>query len=160
MRVQRTRFASLRSPLTRKPLGGRRSTLALVLLATISASCARPNLEVRLRELTGSGAVNCGHVSERRYMEANPCLVEAFSGKRPFFVRYDRAGIDSHVERAVVRTTDGRYLQVDFDSDVRGSGSWLFAKPRLAEQPCRPQLVQPVDYPKVFECAAPSPPEL
>ena len=60
MRVQRTRFASLRSPLTRKPLGGRSSrtlawvTLVLGLMLTTSAPTAWLEAEEATQSRTAS----------------------------------------------------------------------------------------------------------
>src|SRR5262249_31434256 len=141
-RVQRARSSALRhrAPLTRHPLGRRGAPVALVAAGALALACTRPSLETRVAELAGPDSVNCGRVAGTEWWVATPCLVEAYAGRRPFFVRYDRQSVDSHLERAIVRTTDGRYVQLDFDSDFRGSGSWLFAKPRLFEQPCEPEL--------------------
>ena len=120
-----------------------RSRLGIAFAFTLtSASCARPNLDTRLRQLAGPGAIDCGFVAPGdNAAAANACSVTAFQGGAPFFVRYKVLGIDSRIERGYVRAADGRLLLLLYDSDVTGGGS-LLAKPKLIELPCAGQVIQ------------------
>ena|SRR5262245_11888021 len=125
---------------------GRTKALAwlgpIVVLAGVG--CDRPNLGERILQLAGPDAVDCGHVSEKDWRTVQPCLVKAFSVKQPFYVRFNIKGIDSHLERVYIGTSDARYFELFYDSDIRGSDSWLFAQPRLEERPCKARVGYPL----------------
>lgn len=112
--LQRTRAALPPSPLSAWSLGcGRwRRLFAALFVVGLLNGCAKPSLERRLIELAGPDATNCGRVDEKAWWEANPCLVTAFKSNEPFYVRYERLGIDSDLERAIVRTRDGRFIEM------------------------------------------------
>jgi len=145
-RLQRTPSA----PLSRQPLGRRKGLWSALVAA--SFACSRPNLEARIASLVGPDATDCGHVSVNGDRAASSsCLVKAFSSGRPFWVRYDRRGIDSHVETAFVRSREGRFLRLEYDSDARGGGS-LLPRPRLTEHPCTGHISEASDRLPEFVC--------
>jgi hypothetical protein len=47
---------------------------------------------------------------------------------------------------AIVRTTDGRYLRVDFDGDVRGRKPRPFGKSRFTDRPLEPAMGRRVTH--------------
>jgi hypothetical protein len=158
-RLQRTPAALPPSPLSRKPFGRqRRSSVTsacglLVLLSSLPACVIRPNLEGRIRELTGPGAADCGHVRLNGDRSATShCLVQAFETSRPFWVRYDLQGIDSHLETVFVRTQHGNFMRIDWDSDVTGNPIESRAKPSLVQTSCSGQLTTAADGSKEFTC--------
>lgn len=121
-------------------------------IAAASLACSQPSLETKIGALVGPNAIDCGHVRvEGDRSRSAECLVNAFRAGRPFSVRYDRHGIDSHLETALVRSRDGRLLKLEYDSDVRG-GSSLRAKPSLSERPCVGRLSETAGQPPAFTC--------
>jgi hypothetical protein len=151
-RLQRTPAAAPPSPLSRKPFGVRKG-IALA-SATLAIACsARPNLEMRIQQLAGPQAVDCGHVAfGADRTRSGSCLLAAIEAGRPLWVRYDRQGIDSHIETVLVRTLGGPFVRLEYDSDIRGSGSTFWAKPKLSEYPCSGRLVREAAKPPEIAC--------
>ena len=156
-RLRAIRRSMCRLGKAKSMLGCRRAAILFPLAwLLLFPGCSRPSLQRRVSQLAGPEATDCGYTHERTWWKVNPCLVAAFRANRPFFVRYQGLGIDSNIEWAVVHTRDGKSLRLDFDSDVRGSGSALFAKPRLTENICVPRLGRPLhDTEDVFMCEVP-----
>ena len=148
-RLQRTRAA--RSPLSRKPFGAPRiaGVVSVVLLMGCSAG---PSLEPRIRDLVGPTAIDCGHVQLNGDRSASGhCLRIAFGSGRPFWVRYDHRGVDSHIETAILRTPAGSFVRLEYDSDIRGGG-FFWAKPSLTESLCTGRLVETEGKPPEVGC--------
>ena len=154
-RLQRTASAAPPAPLSRKSLGRTRQfgrLLASVVLA-ISGCASRPNLQARIQQLVGPGATDCGHVGiGSDTAAANACAVAAFESRHAFWVRYDRAGIDSHLETVFLCSAAGNYFKLEYDSDIRGSASPATAKPRLTTESCAATVSLSPAGVRVFGC--------
>ena len=146
--LQRT---DVRVPLSHFPLSGQRGLWFAVV--AISIACARLTLDTRIQTLVGRRAIDCWRVAHHGdRTESTVCTVRASKGNQPFSVRYDRGGIDSDVETAIVRSKNGRFIRLEYDSDVRGSGSRFWAKPRLTESPCVGKILKTHGHPPEFNC--------
>ena len=142
-RLQRTRSAPLRSPLSRKPLGAGRVPVALsavALTAFAMAGCnTGPSLKEyrsRLAKTSGDGAVDCGLIrlgSSR--VRAVSCVRSALTAHRPVFVAFQVIGMDSEFFRGLAVNKDGRAVELRWDGDVWG-GSHFAKESRVDERPC------------------------
>src|SRR3954471_1809662 len=135
--LQRTPAAPPPSPRSAKT-SGRLRTLAAGAAVLATTTCAGPDVQARIQQLAGGRAKDCGHVAEANWKTVQPCILDSFTRRQAFYVRYDLKGIDSWCERVYVGTDDARCFELLYDSDVRGTGSWWFAKPRLLQRPRRP----------------------
>src|SRR5215471_6551980 len=92
------------------------SVIALLLLAALVINRLQGDkLERVSRRLAGAGAIDCGRVTPfGDRAEANARVVAAFRARKPFRVRYDGIGFDSHVAEAIVGTADGRIYRLDY----------------------------------------------
>jgi len=74
----------------------------------------------RLRALAthGSGQViDCGRiVTSGKSSELTDCAIKAFAARKPFYVRYYVAGIDSFGIHALAGDAEGNVTEVDYDS--------------------------------------------
>jgi len=71
----------------------------------------------RLRDIAGKQAMDCGHVGLHQAPDvANDCAVKAWKTNRPFFVRYDVAGIDSRLVVGLASSGGGGVSSVKYDS--------------------------------------------
>jgi hypothetical protein len=126
MRVQRTRSASLRSPLTRHPLGARSlhaatrgsvSALVLVLAAALVSAASNPTDLVGLWESTTTSRGGIGHTFEFRsdgtFVEATTVIVDGYyrlvgnrlvNGEQP-------VGLGADVSKAARIKFDGDVLE-------------------------------------------------
>ena len=121
------------------------ASVLIVVAATLSIRWRHAHLDLdrHIRSLVGPQAVDCGYVPARSDTTgADACALEQFRSLRPFWVRYGQPGIDSRIEWVFLRAQDGRLVWLWYDSDVRGSGSALFAQPRVFERPCSGQVLQ------------------
>jgi hypothetical protein len=107
-------------------------------------------LYAELRRKAGAGAVDCGYVAVRRDRSAaDMCSVEAFQGRKAFFVRYDVQGIDSRVSEGVVGTAKGEVYQYNYDSDPSGG---RHVGERVTEKLCSNLKVVTVEGKQRIEC--------
>lgn len=135
---------------------------ATVILALMVPSCGPDcDLGEEVRDRAGPDAVNCGHVllgGDRSMADA--CVLKAFADGKPFHVRYEMQGTDSHVALGVVRSGVGKVFFLLYDGDPGGGGGdgdpWITAS--VCESPTvhfapasRPQGTAP------FECGSVSP---
>ena len=83
------------------------------------------------------------------------CVDTALRSKQPFRFSVTFNGVDSQITFGLVRTPDGRLLQVVHDSDTSG-GHRLFPKRAIWEMPCpspEPITVEPGAYERApFRC--------
>ena len=99
--------------LRRKQLPEIRFTLRIVAADDLASSSVMNN---RLRILAGPRATDCGHVKVGQSPSlATQCVMRSFASRKPFFVRYDLAGIDSEVSGGLVGQSNG-VLTIVFDS--------------------------------------------
>jgi hypothetical protein len=70
-----------------------------------------------LRTIAGNEAVNCGHVPFRAdSKEADKCVQRSFKNRKPFYVKYDHSGVDTHVEYGFAGNGYGNVYLVIFDN--------------------------------------------
>lgn len=73
--------------------------------------------EEAVNELAGSRSIDCG------FNSGNPglaCARTALKNGSPFRLGYGGIGIDSYICDVVVKNSDNRIVQLDYDSDVTG----------------------------------------
>lgn len=94
--------------------------------STQSAPAANPNdpVEMKLAELAGNGAANCGHLKSQATGEmdaASKCALQSAQQKRPFYVAYDLPGMTV----AVAGNSEGKLFTVQTQTGGAGlvSGS-------------------------------------
>lgn len=103
---------------------------------------AHIDLESHIRDLVGPQAVDCGYVPVGQdRARADSCALVQFRSLRPFWVRYEKGGVDSTIEWVFLRAQDGRLVWLSYDSDTSGSGSPFFAEPRVSERPCAAHVI-------------------
>ena len=80
-------------------------------------------LEVRVLEIAGKTAIDCGTVKVHASPKiATDCALAANTAGKPFHVRYAIMGIDSQVAIAIVRAPSGKVSALMYDSDISGHG--------------------------------------
>ena len=112
--------------------------VVVVLSTAISLTgCAdRSDLVRRAVELSGPAAVDCGDVlATSDPTSALACAAREVEAGGPFRLVLDEVGIDSQVVHALVRTPEGKLIQIWFDSDLSGGHRWL-PDSLLSEKPC------------------------
>jgi len=74
-------------------------------------------LDKRLRVIAGLGARDCGRLPLRSNskLPAN-CARDAIKARKPFYVRFDEAGLDSTIASAMAGDTRGNVFLIAFDS--------------------------------------------
>lgn len=86
-------------------------------------------------DLAGDGAVDCGHFEVMELAsEGHACTVEAFREQKPFVLRLEQQGTDSHVANAMVGRRDGRVFGVDYDGHPGGGGG--DGRPKIQRHEC------------------------
>jgi hypothetical protein len=89
----------------------------------------------RLKELAGNAAVDCGLV--RGYQDPTSrtdCALEAFSAKKPFYVRYEFVGFDIMDGELIVGFVAQNFRQVVELVYVRDG--WPWRRGHLTTRPC------------------------
>ena len=89
--------------------------------STTNANAPNPNdpVEMKLADLAGSGAANCGRLKTQGTSEmdaASKCAMQAAQQKRPFYVAYDMPGMTV----AVAGNADGKLYTLQ--SQAGGAG--------------------------------------
>jgi hypothetical protein len=87
-----------------------------------------PSFEDHITEITGGGALDCGHLDDRatakRMRAAAACASRAAKSGRPFLVIKSEYGIDSWVPHGLVRGRSGPVLRFSYD-DLPGSDKFV-----------------------------------
>ena len=86
-------------------------------LAVISMASATDDvLTGGLQAIAGTEAVNCGDVlSGAASKEADKCVQRSFKNRKPFYVKYDHRGVDTHAEYGLAGNAHGDVSMVIFD---------------------------------------------
>src|SRR5689334_15896638 len=93
----------------------------LVLAIGCSSEC---QLIDGLRDRSGSGARNCGHVALGADRSAvDSCVLLAFENRAPFFAMYDGQGDDSQVAFGIAADAKGTVTFLYWDSDPSGGSN-------------------------------------
>lgn len=102
-------------------------------VAATTAGCCRCDADDEARDLAGRGAIDCGYVLLGEDPEpALACAEAALAAGEPFYVGFQRAGIDSEVRRYVA--SDGATAFVlDYDGAPGGGGEGC---PRFVGSTC------------------------
>jgi len=128
----------------------------LVALACNAPPFWGPSLAEYLAETqsaAGSNALACGVVSlHEPSATAVSCANEALSGGRPFWVAFQVMGIDSTIYRALAGSSDGRYEQLNWDSDIYG-GSTLVPRRTIWRRECLDPVVRVVNWESPISCS-------
>jgi hypothetical protein len=87
-------------------------------------------MERKLKNISGSTAVDCGTVSiEDNPQNASQCVMDAFSSHKPSRVRYDIRGIDTALAGGLAQGRNGRIYALSFMGNPHGGGrTLLFAQ--------------------------------
>src|ERR1700737_3743031 len=86
------------------------------LCAVISMASATDDvLTGGLQAIGGTGAGNCGDVlSGAASTEADKCVQRSFKNRKPFYVKYDHRGVDTHAEYGLAGNAHGDVSLVFF----------------------------------------------
>jgi hypothetical protein len=99
-----------------------------------SAAAPKPDdaVQVKLKQLAGSGATDCGRLdvraADQQLTSASTCATNAAGSKHPFYVAYDMPGMAT----GVAGSSDGKLFAVE----LQGSGTGA----KLASGPCPAEL--------------------
>ncbi len=95
-------------------------SLCVVALGCSSGDC---DLQDDLRLFAGEGAIDCGTADATHdRADVDQCAFDAFEAGSPFFARYEVAGTDSKLLRAVAMNTVGVVKAFRWDSAPCGKG--------------------------------------
>jgi len=90
----------------------------------------------RLHELSGPGAIDCGHVGVTQPRAAAlSCFQSALRADRPFRVSVATYGLETIITVATVRTPAGELMFLAHDPDVTGGNGWI-RRSRIWVEPC------------------------
>jgi hypothetical protein len=100
--------------------------------APAAASKPDDSVQLKLKELAGSGATDCGRLdvraADQQLTGASTCATQAAASKKPFFIAYDMPGMVT----GVAGSSDGKLFAVQ----LQGAGTGA----QLASGPCPAEL--------------------
>jgi hypothetical protein len=119
--------------------------LNILCVGLVLVACSRPKdddiMLQHLRGIAGKDATDCGHIGLHQKPDAaSDCVLASWNAHRPFFVRYDVQGIDSHLVFGLA-SGGGDIFNVKYDSmgwatdDLR-SGAKVFDSRHIVVIPC------------------------
>jgi hypothetical protein len=96
------------------------------------------------RDLSGSEAVDCGRVRlSRNPKYANDCVLKALSQRKSFRGRYDQQGMDADAARAIVMTSEGKLIDIDWVGNTWDASDPGYVNQHPCIQPARLKTTAP-----------------